>query len=495
MKARTRSLVPVLVLTVLAGGALAYAYFGVAKKDEAAQARKDADAKLYRFDASKVKAITVEAKGGTTRLARAGEGWRIEAPVRAEAERSTVDALVDRIATLRRKAAIAEKPDPGALAGYGLATPKAKVTLALEGGPDETLALGDENPFDGSVFVRTTSGAVELVGNDVRWSVDRSTFDLREKRLLPFDEKDLARVEVTTPKLSYALAREGREGRQGDAWRLDAPMLDAPMKERADDSAVQRVLSAVRALRATAFEEGGDARARGLDRPAWEVRLVDAKGAARTLALSEAPAKRGEAAKADAAVGDAAARPLYARLEGAAEIATVAAGSQKDLELDLFTLREKKVLHFDRDAVARVTLKRGDASLEVRREAAADAGVERWRLAAPRDAPAQAGRVSSLLWTLSSLQARAFADESGKTIAEHGLDHPALEITLAGADGKELDRLLVSAERGGKTYARSASSPRIVEVDAAALASLPKGADEVEEKPAAEAKAPAQKTN
>ena len=69
-------------------------------------------------------------------------------------------------------------------------------------------------------------------------------------------------------------------------------------------------------------------------------------------------------------------------------------------------------------------------------------------------------------------------------------------MSLASADGKELDRLVASAERGGKTYARAASSPRIVELDGAALGSLPKSADEVEEKPAAkEAKATPPKTN
>jgi hypothetical protein len=480
MKARTRSLVPLLVLLALAGGAVAFAWFGVAKKDEVAQAKKDAGAKLYAFDAKKVKAITVEAKGATTKLARAGDGWRIEAPVAADAERATVDALVDRVATLRRKASVAEKPEPAALASYGLATPKAKVTLSVEGGKDETLALGEDNAFDGTAYVRTTSGAVDLVPGDVKYSVERSTFDLREKRLLPFEDKDLARIEVTAPRLPYALARDG------DAWRLDAPA-----KEKADDAAAQRVLGAIRALRATDFGQGGDEAARALAHPAWRVRLVDAKGAARAVALGEPPARKGE--------GDSAARPLYARVEGASEVAKVAAGSQKDLEQDLFALREKKVLHFDRDAVARVSLERGGAKIEARREPAGDAGAGAegaWKLTAPREAKASPGKLSSLLWTLSSLSAKAFADESGAKLKEHGLDAPALQVALADKDGKELDRLLVSPQRGGRTYAKAASAPRIVEVDAAALAPLPKGADDLEEKPPpAEAKAPAKPTN
>ena len=456
MKARNRSLVSTLVLLAVAGGALAAAWFGIAKKDEAKEARKAAEEKLYAFAPARVKAITVAAKGDTTALARTGDGWRIESPVRADAERATVDSLVDGIAELRRKSSIAPAPDAAALARYGLSQPRATATLTLDDGKTETLALGDENAFDGTAFVRTTGGAVELVPGDVKWSVERSTFDLREKRLLPFEDKDLQRVSVTTPKLSYELVREG------DAWRLEAPS-----REKADDATVSRVLGAIRGLRATAFlPPQQDDRALGLDRPRWKVKLVT-QGGARALVIGampgEPPASKGEGAP----------RPLYARLEGATEMATVPESATTDLEQDLLALRDKSVLRFERDKVAAVRFTQGDSSFEAKKDAAP-------------------GRVASLVWALSSLRAKAFADETGRALARHGLDRPAREVALLGADGKELDHLYVSTERGGKTFARSASSPRIVEIDPASLASLPRSAQDLqEEKPLAPAEAKA----
>src|SRR5512144_2988768 len=217
MRAGTRSLVSTLALLAVAGGAVAAAWFGIARKDDAAQAKKAAEEKLYAFAPAKVRAIVVQAKGDRTALSRAGDGWRIESPVKADAERATVDALLDRIAELRRKSSIATAPDAAALARYGLSQPRATVNLTLDGGKSETLALGDENAFDGTEFVRTTSGAVELVPGDVKWSVERSTFDLRDKRLLPFADKDLQRVSIAAPRLSYELLREG------ESWRLEAP--------------------------------------------------------------------------------------------------------------------------------------------------------------------------------------------------------------------------------------------------------------------------------
>jgi hypothetical protein len=440
MKARSRTLLSTLLLLALAAGAVAYAWFGVEKKDQAAQARKDADAKLYAFDPEKVKAFTVTAKGATSRLERDGDGWRLTAPVAAPAERYAAQAVVDKVAGLRRKAAIAEKPDPAALAGYGLAKPRARVELTVDGGRSETLELGDENAFDGTVFVRTTSGAVELVPGDLRWTIEKEPFELRDKRLLPFEDAEVAKLEVAGPKRAYALARDGQ------AWKLTAPIA-----ERADDTAAGRAAGAVRSLRATAFQAEDDAARKALAKPAWRVTLTRASGPARTLLLS----------------------PPYARLEGAGEVAKVPEDAARDLDQDLFALRDKKVLRFERDAAATLRFE--------------GAGAPAFQVT--KDTPG--GRLAGLSWTLWSLQARAFADESGKRLAEHGLAPPAREVVVLGQDGKELDRLALSAEKAGKLYARGARAERIVEVDPAAVATLPRSAADLEEKPApgAEAKA------
>ncbi|HET9596867.1 MAG TPA: DUF4340 domain-containing protein [Anaeromyxobacteraceae bacterium] len=441
MKARSRTLLSTIALVALAVGAVAYAWFGVEKKDQAVQARKDAEAKLYGFAPEKVKAFTLTAKGATSRLEREGEAWKLTAPVAAPAERYAAQAVVDKVAGLRRKAAIAEKPDAAALAGYGLAKPRARVELTVDSGPAQTLELGDENAFDGTVFVRTTSGAVELVPGDLRWTIEKEPFDLRDKRLLTFEDADVAKLEVAGPKRSYALAREAQ------GWKLLAPVA-----ERADDAAAGRVAGAIRSLRATAFAPEDDAARKALARPAWRVTLTPASGPARTLLLA----------------------PPYAKLEEASEVAKVPDDATRDLDQDVFALRDKKVLRFERDAAAALRFEGGGGPA----------------FQVTKDTPG--GRLAGLAWTLGSLQASAFADESGKSLAQHGLAPPAREVAVLDKDGKELDRLSLSAEKAGKVYARGARAGRIVQVDAAALATLPRSAADLEEKkpaPGAEAKA------
>jgi hypothetical protein len=181
MRARTRNALSALALLALAAGAVALA-LAVGKKDEAAQATQLAGELLFAFAPADVAGLTVIAKGETTVLARQEGGWRITAPLAAPADAGAVERLVRRVAELRRKGSVQPGADPAARERYGLASPRARVELVLRGGKKETLAVGGENPFDGSVFVESTSGAIDLVGAEARWGVERGTDELRAKQ-------------------------------------------------------------------------------------------------------------------------------------------------------------------------------------------------------------------------------------------------------------------------------------------------------------------------
>ncbi len=468
MKARLRTSLTTLVL-VAAAAAAVFAAMRVEKSGEAEKTRKDAEEKLLSFDRAKARELTVDAKGGSVRLVKVGDGWRIAAPVQADAERYAVDAILDKLSTVRRRSEVAAA-DAGGLARFGLDRPSVKVAVGLEGGGRAALALGDTNSFDGSIFARADDGPAVIVAGDTRWPLERDLFDLREKRVLQFADKDVAGLTVTGPKISYALAKA--DGR----WKVSAPVSD-----RADDVTVDRILAALRGLRATRFADApGPDRDYGLDRPRWTVELSAPDGTFRTISLGAPPAAKG---KPPAGI-------LWARVSGVRALAAVADTSAKDLEADAFALRDKTVLAFDREKVAAVRLESGGTSIEVQRKPAApDAGpAEDWALTSPRAAPAQRWKMSGLLATLSSLRATRFADESGKSAAQRGLTAPSRTITLLGADGKTLGRLEVGKEAGDEVYVRSSAGPRIYAVAKSALAELPRSADDIEEKAAAPAK-------
>jgi len=179
MGARTRTLLSALVLLAVAAGVVAFAWFGVAKRDAAEAAHKAAAERLFSFEPAQVKAVTLQAKGETTALARAGDGWRIEGDRPAPAQRHVVDALVEAVARLKKKAVLSPLDGP-ALERAGLARPEAQVALTLEGGGQASLALGAENPYDGTRFVRTGDRTVALVDGEVAWRLARGRKDLEQ---------------------------------------------------------------------------------------------------------------------------------------------------------------------------------------------------------------------------------------------------------------------------------------------------------------------------
>jgi hypothetical protein len=273
VKARARTAVATGALLVAAAAAVLWA----AREEKALDAGAEAKAReerLFGFAEEDVTALRFRVDGEETRAVREGEGWRIVAPVEAPGERAALDGAAGKLATLKRRSEVAAA-GAGDLGRFGLASPRAEVEATLADGRKETLALGDESSFDGSIFARPTSGGVVAVPSDARWALEKRTFDLREKRVLPLDEKDLARVVVHLPgaKAPYALRREG--GR----WLVAAP-FDGP----ADPEVAARITGALRGLRATAFRPPPAKPAR----PA-QVDLSLADGTAKTLLLAREP--------------------------------------------------------------------------------------------------------------------------------------------------------------------------------------------------------------
>jgi len=463
MKARVRSALGTLLLLAAAGAALLWARHGLDEAGERERKDQESSERLFAFDAKEVQELVVEARGESTRLVRTEKGWRIPA-LDADADRAAADGVAERVAGARRKAEAAPAgADEKGLAGFGLARPRVRVEALLGGGRRERLELGDKSPFDGSIYARAGAGPVVALSGDVDWWLDKPQLDLRDRRLLPFEEADVARIEVVAPGLSYALAR-------GDGkWRLASPR-----EEAADEATVGRILGALRGLRATGYRPAGDDRALGLDRPRFAVRLVDPRGGERRLRAAEAPAAKGEAGP----------RPVNVRLDGRAEVASAAAGSLEELKVDLFALRDKTVLPFARDQVRALRVEEG-GQVRLAAERAAGEGAERWTLTAPRTGPAAAGRVGGALYALSTLRAARFADESGASAPARGLAPAARAVVLLGEGGKELGRLEIGREEGERVYARSSASPRIVELEKSALALLPASPDDLEEKAAA----------
>ncbi|BDG08902.1 DUF4340 domain-containing protein [Anaeromyxobacter paludicola] len=186
MKARARSAALTLALAAVAAALIAAAVLIVGREDRAEQARKDAAERLFPFAPAEVEEVALASERGEVAVARAGQGWRVLRPVPGPADDGAVDLLVERLATLRRKAEVAPGAEADAApARFGLDHPFLTVTARLRGGRTETLAVGRENGFDGSHFARVAKGPVVLIAPSDRHLLDRSPEELAAKRPVP----------------------------------------------------------------------------------------------------------------------------------------------------------------------------------------------------------------------------------------------------------------------------------------------------------------------
>ncbi|MBX5483759.1 MAG: DUF4340 domain-containing protein [Myxococcaceae bacterium] len=459
------------LFAVLAGALGLYGWFGVLKGEEQERARAKAQARFVPLSgaAPEYVRIVLSHPGGSTTVERQGDAWWIVAPVDAPVDPLVMDTVKSQLDTLELSTVIEEHPTPEDLQRYGLASPAFTVQVTTRpkgGGAKQTYTLegGGENTFDGSIYVRRSGDPrVYAAPGGVRFNLLRTTLDLRDKQVMKVPVKEVRRVEVTSPRHKVVLEREGRK------WR----MLE-PEATDADAQAVSQFLGGLANERARTFlDDGPGAREQaGLDKPLVEATFTPEKG--EPIHLSLGRPEDGPDAGRDALV-------LMRREGDRTVLAEVDFKATAALDPDPATLRDRSVLAFEKDRVARIEFLKGGSTIVVERELVDGGSLENWRVVAPGKGPAKKFKMTSVLWTLGSLKALQVHDAHPKNWARWGLDRPEQEARLYDSSGNLLAALAVGKPVDGKPDVRYARGTRdqVVEMSTERLVDLPTSLDDV----------------
>ncbi|WP_237757878.1 DUF4340 domain-containing protein [Anaeromyxobacter sp. PSR-1] len=169
-----------LVLTVLAGAIALIATTGVRLHGRERAAGGTRGGAVVDVAPGQVIAIDVAAGGRAARVVRRDGGWA-RAGDGAAVETAAVAELLEAAGALRRRATLgASGEEGGVFDPYGLAAPRARLELALEGGGTARLELGEGTGADGAAFVRAPDGQVVAVAADAATRVEAAI-----GRLLP----------------------------------------------------------------------------------------------------------------------------------------------------------------------------------------------------------------------------------------------------------------------------------------------------------------------
>jgi hypothetical protein len=164
---------------------------------------------------------------------------------------------------------------------------------------------------------------------------------------------------------------------------------------------------------------------------------------------------------------------MYAKRGGESRVLLVPSYQEFSLAKNTFALRDKRILHFERDKVETVAINvPGTPLVQVAR-----AGSD-WTIKSPIQARGDYSTVESLLSRLSSASMTEVVDPNSPQT--FGLDAPGAVITVSA--GSSEAALEFGEERDGKLYARDRTRGLIFAVDPSLAADLRKTADDLRAK-------------
>jgi hypothetical protein len=228
-------LAAVIVLAAIGGGIY---WTNKHKADEAKNPPKSAtdSPKIISIPDDQFKEIKIAKTGGeTTIVSKNGDKWSISMPKAMAADQDAVSSMVTSLASLNADRVVEEKPDN--LAPFGLTTPKEQVVITKKDGKTTTLDVGDDSPVGSGVFAKLEGDPrVFVVPSYTKSNFDKTTKDLRDKRLLTFNSDKLTSLQISAKGQTYEFGKNA----QND-WAVLKPK---PM--RADNSQVEDVIRKIK---------------------------------------------------------------------------------------------------------------------------------------------------------------------------------------------------------------------------------------------------------
>ncbi|MGI8671910.1 MAG: DUF4340 domain-containing protein [Luteitalea sp.] len=391
-----------LILLLLAAGLGAYIWFVEMKRPDP-DAEPKADRVFASLDASQISELTLQAgNGDVTTLNKQGTEWRIATPVVATADASEVSGVTTNLATLDISRVISESS--GDLASYGLDRPRLRVRFTTKGTPQELL-IGSKTVTGGDVYAKLANAArVFLVPAFLEQSLDRTTFQLRDKAIVSVDREAIDRISIIGRPGTIELTRDGEN------WRLIQPVA-----ARADSSAVSTLLTRLVSgqMQALVAEQPATLDVYGLQPPRTTVRVL---GGGRTLGEVQVGDPSGEGA-------------VHARDSARKMVFTVEAALATDLQRPANEYRARELFAFQPFTVTQIVVTRGDASrtFQKRTTGTGAAATDAWAQTSPTDATVTPATIDDLVSKLSAARAESF------TAAPRSTSAPILTVAATSA--------------------------------------------------------------
>lgn len=442
-----------IALLVVLFGLGAYIYF-VTWKRPAQDSGSKQEKVFASVQADQIEELKVKAESGdVTTLKKTSGAWTVVAPMATTASEADASSVTSALSALEIERVVDE--NPADVKDYGLETPRIEIDFKASGDKASgRLLVGAKTPTGASMYARRNDEKrVFLVAENQNSSLNKSTFDLRDKSVIKIDREKVDGVEV-----AVGAARQPIQfAKAGGEWKLIKPL-----EARADPGLVEALVSRVETaqMKSVAADSArpADLKTYGLDRP--EVTVTVHLGSARaTLALG----------------GKAGPDTVYARDTSKPVVVTVDSSLADTAKKGAEDYRRKDVFEFRAFNATRVEFTRNGQTMILERVKGKSEEVpDGWRRVSPAPADADRSKVESLLAGLADMRATAFVPSTAKT----GLDSPALTVLVKFEDGKREERVSFG-KSGADVHALVPGQPGAAKIEAEKFAEANKTLDEL----------------
>jgi hypothetical protein len=443
-----RGLRSTLLLLVALAGLGGYIYYSNSKP----AADTDTEPKLFAgLDTSTISDLTVKAKNGdVTTLKKDAAGWKLVSPIDTAAAEVDASGVVNVLGDVRVVRVLEAAPTN--LQQYGLDDPKIRVEFkTADGKTSGKLLVGNATVTGGNLYAKKNDEPrVILIGQYHEASLNKTTFDLRDKRIVKIDPATVTAADVTANGKTIALTKAAGE------WTMHAPIV-ARADASAAESLVGHVESAEMKSVASASPSPEDLKKFGLDKPRATVHVQG--GGTTTTFLVGGKADDGTA---------------YIRVEGKPDVYTIDGANAEDFLKGPEDYRKHELFDFRAFNATRVEITREGKTLTLERVRAEKAGTaDTWKRLTPTAGDAEREKVESFLASLADIRAVSFVDN--KSLALPGT---ALTVVAKFDEGKKEERVTFG-KQGDAAYATRQDDAGAAKIDAEKFAEAIKSFDEL----------------
>lgn len=392
------------------------------KKDQAA-------GKVFPAELKELRRIEVAPRlGPAVCFVKEGDDWRMTAPMAARADTYKVDAIADKISSIKYERLVSgEGKDAEGDDVTGLDAPRWKVQFEDAEGNTGLMLVGWQVPgrAEPAGYVRA-EGKTGVVAADFDRLLDKKPEEFRDTKMLDLATDDVVRLTVTRGGQVIDLSRDA-DGK----WWLRSPVV-AP----AEADAVDKMLQAASDVHADEFVPGRPTDLAGYRLTPGTLALsakmqlkdeiVKPAGEPDTMPASAPVTKPGKVYT--LLLGGASGEKVYAQLAGQEGVFKVGKSLLTDLAAEVTALRDKKLTDVDAEAVKAVEIVGKGRFVK-------GASGDEWRMTKPYKGRADTPAVREFVKAVTGLKAKSFAPDPA-LLPIYGLDKPALSIRLTLAKGK-----------------------------------------------------------